>query len=280
MKTSVIKLLEKYHLGELIAWVDIIFITLEIGFIVLCTWLIFKASHQLISNIETQVSNRSQGDDVQRVQTLSRVLRYVTSVGILALSVMIILSTVGVSVAPLIATAGLAGVAIGFGAQTLVKDYFTGFVMLLEDQIRQGDIVEIAGKNGTVEEVTLRYIRLRDYEGIVHFVPNSTITVVTNRTRNFSYAVMDVLISSKQDIADANSALKKIAQTLRNDPILKKMILDDLEIAGVETLSESSVTLRCRLKVMPQYQAHIRREFQGMIKVVFEQENIKSPFVQ
>jgi small conductance mechanosensitive channel len=193
---------------------------------------------------------------------------------------MIILSTVGVSVAPLIATAGLAGVAIGFGAQTLVKDYFTGFVMLLEDQIRQGDIVEIAGKNGTVEEVTLRYIRLRDYEGIVHFVPNSTITVVTNRTRNFSYAVMDVLISHKQDITDANNALKKIAQTLRNDPILKKMILDDLEIAGVETLSESSVTLRCRLKVMPQYQAHIRREFQGMIKVMFEQENIQSPFVQ
>ena len=280
MKTSVIKLLEKYHLSELIAWVDIIFIILEIGFIVLCTWLIFKASHQLISNIETQFSNRSQGDDVQRVQTLSRVLRYVTSVGLLALSAMIILSTVGISVAPLIATAGLAGVAIGFGAQTLVKDYFTGFVMLLEDQIRQGDIVEIAGKNGTVEEVTLRYIRLRDYEGIVHFVPNSAITVVTNRTRNFSYAVMDVLISSKQDIADANSALKKIAQTLRNDPTLKKMILDDLEIAGVEILSESSVTLRCRLKVMPQYQAHIRREFQGMIKVVFEQENIQSPFVQ
>ena len=91
---------------------------------------------------------------------------------------------------------------------------------------------------------------------------------------------MDVLISHKQDITDANNALKKIAQTLRNDPILKKMILDDLEIAGVETLSESSVTLRCRLKVMPQYQAHIRREFQGMIKVVFEQENIQSPFVQ
>lgn len=141
-----------------------------------------------------------------------------------------------------------------------------------------GDVVEIAGKIGAVEEVTLRYIRLRDYEGVVHFVPNNAISVVTNRSRNFLYAVMDVCVAYKTDLTHLNQTLIKVAKEMRDDPRFTSLILDDLEIAGLDNFGESSIVVRCRIKVDTSSQMLIKREFQGRLKLAFEQEEIEIPY--
>ncbi len=278
MKNFITQVLEKYDLLELIGWIDIIFILFEVSIIIFSSWLISRILRRVITSVESRLADRAIGDDIKRIQTLSRVLRYIATVIIVMITLMTVLAGFGVSVAPFLATAGVAGIAVGFGAQSLVKDYFTGFVMLIEDQIRQGDIVDIAGKTGTVEEVTLRYIRLRDYEGVVHFVPNSAISVVTNRTRSFAYSVIDINVSYDENIGRVNEVLQQIAQEMRADPVYSAMILDDLEIAGIEKFADSSITLRSRIKVVAMYQGPIRREFQGRVKVAFERENISIPY--
>jgi small conductance mechanosensitive channel len=278
MKKTVTTLLHKYNLEGLVEWVDLIFVVIEISVVIFIAWLVTRIIRKIISGIEQRVTNRATGDDVKRIQTLSRVLRYIATVIIVVLTVMSVLAGFGVSVAPFLATAGVAGLAVGFGAQSLVKDYFTGFVMLIEDQIRQGDIVEIAGKIGTVEEVTLRYIRLRDYEGVVHFVPNSVITVVTNRTRSFAYSVIDINVAYKENLAHVTEILKQVANEMRLDPAIKDNILGDLEVAGLENFADSSMTIRSRIMVVAQHQGPIRREFQARVKLAFERENIEIPY--
>jgi small conductance mechanosensitive channel len=278
MKSSFAHLLEKYIHEGLAEWIDLIFVIIEIALIILAGWLISRLIRKIITSLEGRFAGRATGDDVKRIQTLSRVLRYIATVIVVLLTLMTALSSFGISIAPFLATAGVAGIAVGFGAQSLVKDYFTGFVMLIEDQIRVGDIVEIANKIGTVEAVTLRYIRLRDYEGIVHFVPNSVITVVTNRTRTFSYSVIDINVDYDEKIPHVTEVLKKVAQDMRQDPILKDQILGDLEVAGLENLADSSMTIRSRMMVIPQFQGAVRREFQARVKTAFDLENIRIPY--
>jgi small conductance mechanosensitive channel len=278
MKKSALLLLEKNGLNALIDWVDLIFVLIEVSIVILVAWALISIIRKVISGIEERVASRASGEDIKRIKTLSRVLRYIATVIVVVLTVMSVLAGFGVSVAPFLATAGVAGLAVGFGAQSLVKDYFTGFVMLIEDQIRQGDIVEIAGKVGTVEEVTLRYIRLRDYEGVVHFVPNSVITVVTNRTRSYAYSVMDISVSYKEDVSRVSEVLKQIAYEMRQDPELKENILEDIEIAGLESFADSAITIRARMMVVAKYQNPIRREFQARVKVAFEREKIVIPY--
>jgi len=278
MKNPFIHFLKKFELEAYVEWLDFIFIILDLTIILIVAWFILRVTKKIILSIEMRMSGNSSRDDAKRIQTLSRVMRYITSVVVFSLTVMTVLSTLGIPVAPLLATAGVAGVAIGFGAQSLVKDYFTGFVMLIENQIRQGDVVEIAGKIGTVEEVTLRYIRLRDYEGVVHFVPNNAITVVTNRSRNFLYAVMDISVAYNTDLAHLNQTLRNVAKEMREDPKFINIILDDLEIAGLDNFGESSIVVRCRIKVDTSSQMLVKREFQGRLKMAFEQEGIEIPF--
>src|SRR5688500_13863270 len=141
----------------------------------------------------------TSSDEVARIETLARVFRNSAGVVIFLVAGMLVLGELGISVAPILATAGVAGIAIGFGAQSLIKDYFNGFFILVEDQIREGDVVEIVGKGGLVEEVTLRFVRLRDAEGHVHIIPNGEIKVVTNRTREFATPVVDVGIAYRDD---------------------------------------------------------------------------------
>jgi small conductance mechanosensitive channel len=280
MKNPIIQFLRKLELDIYVEWLDFIILFLDISIILFLAWLISRLSRRIILGIEGKMTEHTATDDTKRIKTLSRVMRYITSVVIFALSTMTVLSTLGIPVAPLIATAGVAGVAIGFGAQSLVKDFFTGFVILIENQVRQGDRVNIAGKFGSVEEVTLRYIRLRDYEGVVHFVPNSAISVVTNYSRNFIYAVMDVCVAYKTDLNHLNQTLIQVAKAMREDPKFSDLILADLEIAGLDNFGDSSIVVKCRIKVDTNSQLLIKREFQGRLKLAFEQEDIEIPFPQ
>jgi small conductance mechanosensitive channel len=216
-------------------------------------------------------------DELRRIDTVGTAFRYFATVIVVLVAGMLVLGELGISIAPILATAGVAGVAIGFGAQSLIKDYFSGFFLLLEDQIREGDVVEIAGKAGEVEEVTLRYVRLRDAEGSVYFVPNGEIKLVINRTRQFAYAIIDAAIAGHHDVEPALAAMREVGETLRKDPKVGPSILADLEIWGVERWELWGLVLRGRIKVLPREKDTVRREFLKRLVGVFEAHGIKSP---
>jgi small-conductance mechanosensitive channel len=195
-KTFIHHLLAQLGLTQLPPWAEFLISISNVVVILLGAWLLRAIVRRVVRAAHNRLIERQEtADDRRRMETLERVTQYIVTVIVVAITVMLVLSEFGISIAPILATAGVAGLAVGFGAQSLVKDYFTGFVMLIENQIRVGDVVEVAGKAGLVEELTLRYVRLRDYEGAVHFVPNGAIATVTNRSRVFAYAVMDIGIA-------------------------------------------------------------------------------------
>ena len=254
---------------------------LRVALILVVAWLLQMAASRLIHLFRGYMERRTSPDELTRVATLERVFRYTATIVIFIVAGSLILDAIGISIAPILATAGVAGLAIGFGAQSLIKDYFTGFFLLLEDQIRQGDIVEIAGKAGAVEEVTLRYVRLRDGDGYVHFVPNGEIKLVTNRSRGFSRAVIDVGVAYAVDVEQALGVMREVGKALRADPQWSARIADDIEVLGVERLADSAVVLRCQLRVMPpNEQFNVKREFQKRLKKAFDERGIEIPFPQ
>jgi moderate conductance mechanosensitive channel len=254
--------------------------SLRIVLILVVAYVAFRALGRLLKVFQAFALTRAEDnpEELKRISTLSQVFRYIFTVLISIVTIMLILSELGISIAPILATAGVAGVAIGFGAQSLVKDYFTGFILLLENQIRQGDVVEVAGKGGFVEEVTLRFVKLRDYDGNVHFIPNGAISVVTNMSRQFAFSVIDIGVAYKEDVDEVMQIMREVGKELRTDPALKDRILGDIEIAGVDRLGESSITIRCRFKVTALSQWDVRREFYRRIKRAFDERGVEIPF--
>lgn len=217
-------------------------------------------------------------EERKRIETLARVLRHAASLTLIVVAVLVGLNTIGVSIAPILGAAGVAGVAIGFGAQSLVKDFFSGMFLLLENQIRVGDVVEIAGKTGVVEELTLRRTKLRSFDGAVHYVSNGLITTVSNFSTEFAFAVADVSVSYREDLDHVYSVMRATAATLREDETYRASIVDALEIAGVEQLADSAIVVRCRMKTVPAEQWRVRREFLKRLKIAFDREGISIPY--
>jgi small conductance mechanosensitive channel len=189
---------------------------------------------------------------------------------------MLVLNELGVSIAPILATAGVAGIAIAFGAQSLIKDYFNGFFLLLEDQIREGDVVEIMGKAGEVEQITLRYVRLRDGDGFVHFIPNGEIKLVSNRTRTHAFANVDVGVAENADFDAVFAAMRDVGAALRADPEFAAIILGDVEVLGVERWELWGMMVRCRVKVLPHERDGVRREFNRRLALEFQKRGLKT----
>lgn len=252
---------------------------LRIVLIAALAWFAVIFSHRMIRTFRLFISkNLADPEEVKRAATLGRVFRYIASVLIWLVTVTLILSELGISIAPILGAAGVVGVAVGFGAQSLVKDYFTGFFLLLENQIRQGDVIQAGGKAGVVEEITLRFVRMRDYDGNVHFVPNGTITTVTNMTRGHAHAVVDVGVAYRENVDQALEIMRQTGAELRADPAFAAKILEDVEIVGVEAWADSAVVLRCRFKVAPIEQWGVRREYLRRLKHAFDVAGIEIPF--
>jgi len=247
--------------------------------ILLISWALMGAAGRVLRALNVRMTAKNPDlEGRKRIETLMRVIRYIATVVIGAISVMLVLSEVGISIAPILATAGVAGLAVGFGAQSLVKDYFTGFVMILENQIRVGDSVEVGGKTGLVEEVTLRYVRLRDIEGAVHYVPNGVIATVTNRSRGFAFAVIDVGVGYREKLDRVQGIILDVGAELQADREFGPKIVESVQLMGVEQWADSAVVLRCRFKVMPLEQGAVRREFLRRLKNVFDEQGIEIPF--
>lgn len=258
---------------------NVLAVTLRIGAIALAAWIIKRVLHHTVRRLRLKLTDGIEDrESIQRAQTLGRVVRYLISVVVTLVAVMLILSEVGISLAPILGAAGVVGLAVGFGAQSLVKDYFAGFFLLLENQIRQGDVVTLAGHTGLVEEVTLRYVQLRDYGGTVYFVPNGQITTVTNMTRGYGNAVVDVGVAYREDVDEVMALMQRVAAELRLDPSFGPRILQDLEMAGVDQLADSAVVIRARLRCVALEQWDVRREYLRRVKKAFDAAGIEIPF--
>ena len=249
--------------------------------IVAVAWIGTSVLQGLIRRFRVRIAQRlDDAEAVKRAETLGRVFRYLVAVVMSLVAGVLVLSEIGISVAPILGAAGVVGLAIGFGAQSLVKDYFTGFFLLLENQIRQGDVVKLGEHSGLVEEVTLRYVRLRDYDGNVHFVPNGQIGAVVNLSRGYAQAVVDVGVAYREDLDRVMAVMLQVAQELREDDAFRDRILDKFELAGVERWDESAVVLRGRFRVAPLAQWDVRREYLRRLKAAFDEHGIEIPFPQ
>ncbi len=215
-----------------------------------------------------------------QLRTLSPLLRGVVQAVILVFGLMMLLSELGVQIGPLIAGAGVAGIAIGFGAQSLVKDVLTGFFLIIEDIVSVGDTVRIATFKGEVESMTLRTIRLRDFDGSLHIFPYGEAQVIHNETKAFSYAVVDLQISYGSDVDAALAAMAEVGSALQRDQILGSKILADMEVLGVENLKESGLQLRGRIKTRTGADGGITREFNRRIKAEFDKKGINISYPQ
>jgi small-conductance mechanosensitive channel len=243
------------------------------------TWIAQRVATRLIRAFRERIAaGMTDTEQVRRAETLGRVFRYFAAVAITLIGGALVLDECGVSVAPILGAAGVVGVAIGFGAQSLVKDYFTGIFLLVENQIIKGDVVQVADKAGLVEDLTLRYVQLRDYDGNVHFVPNGMITTVTNMSRGFAYAVIDVGIAYREDIDQSLAVMRSTAATLATNPAFGSRIMEEFEIAGVERWDASALVLRGRFKVRPLEQWNVRREYLRRLKIAFDAAGIEIPF--
>jgi small conductance mechanosensitive channel len=260
-------------------WSGSLLIAVRILIIVVVALVAMRVLQRLVRLFRERITRgMDDPEQIKRAQTLGRVFRYLAAVIVTVIAGAEILHELGVSLAPILGAAGVVGLAVGFGAQSLVKDYFTGFFILLENQLRQGDVAEVGGKTGLVEEVTLRYVRLRDYDGHVHFVPNNLITTVTNMGQGYARSVVDAGVAYREDVDQALAVMRDVAAELREDPAFGPKILEDVEMVGVDRWDDSAVILRCRFMVRPLEQWSVRREYLRRLKNRFDAEGIEIPF--
>ncbi len=214
----------------------------------------------------------------KRARTIGSLLRKVVNTTVIAVAVLMALQELDVNIVPVLTGAGIAGLAVGFGAQTLVRDVISGFFLILEDQVRVGDVVSVDGTAGLVEAINLRTIVLRDLAGTVHVIPNGSITRLSNLTKDYSYAVLDVGVAYKEDTDEVVGVLRQVADELAQDPAFAPSILAPLEVLGVDAFGDSQVTIKVRIKTVPLKQWEVGREYRRRIKKAFDARGIEIPF--
>ncbi len=216
----------------------------------------------------------------QRAQTMGALLKSIITGVVVAIFGTMMLSEIGVDIAPIIASAGIIGIALGFGAQSLVKDFLSGVFMILEDQFGVGDIIDVGEATGTVEAVSLRVTRLRDINGTVWYVPNGEILRVGNQSQNWSRTVLDVGVGYGEDLARVRQVLEEIAHDMWDDEDLKGQVIEEPSVWGVQELAADAITMRVVLKTTPGAQWAVAREMRQRIKTRFDYEGIEIPFAQ
>lgn len=235
---------------------------------------------QAISLYLTYILRKADSNNQTRAKTLLPIVRNIIVVVFAVLFGLVLLSELGINVTPLLAGAGVMGVAVGFGAQSIVKDYLAGFTIIFEDLVRVGDVVNMAGVSGSVEKITLRKIQIRDYAGSVYTIPYSEIKVIQNLTKDFSFYVMDISVAYDASIDKVIGVLRSVDEDLRKDENFGFMILEPLEIAGVDKFADSAIVIKARIKTAPIRQWAVGREFNKRMKLAFDKSGIEIPFPQ
>jgi small-conductance mechanosensitive channel len=269
---------------ETIKWQNLVFTSFRIVIILVLGWILGIVVGKLLKNLEGRLIMRGEeegeppSESVKRAETLVRLIRQAVYLAIWITITLVILKEIGVDIAPLLAGAGIAGLAIGFGGQNLVRDVISGFFLILENQVRVGDVAIINGTGGLVEKVNFRTIVLRDLAGVVHVFPNGTITTLSNMTQEWSAYVFEIGVAYKENTDQVIKVLEQILTEMRADPTFGALILEEPEILGVDKFADSAVIIKGRIKTKPIRQWMVGREFLRRVKLVFDEKGIEIPF--
>ena len=243
-----------------------------------CAIAVWEAANAGIEQHLSKLQRDAQTARSARLRTLLPMLRTALLITILVVMGLVVLSEIGVNIAPLLAGAGVLGIAIGFGSQKLVQDVITGLFLLLENTMQVGDVVLLGGLQGVVEHLSIRTIRLRAEDGSVHVIPFSAVTTVTNMTRDFAHAVIEAQVAYKDDYDEVVEVLRGIVTQMRTEPRWQNEIRDDLEVMGLQRFAESAVVIKCRIRCGPFGRWSVMREFNRRMKMRFDEEGIEIPF--
>lgn len=256
-----------------------IFMTLFLMFLVLFVFKFFvKRIRKIMLARTLKAYEENSAEKEKRINTLLDIVKQAGKVIIFAIFIMMILKSFGLDIAPILAGAGILGLAVGFGAQELVRDFISGFFILLENQVRTGDVAIINGTGGLVEHIELRTITLRDLAGVTHVFQNGKINTLANMTKEWSAYVFDIGIAYKENTDEVIKVIKELDEEFRKDENFKKLILEPIEIFGVDKFGDSAVVIKARYKTRPIQQWNVGREFNRRIKFAFDQRNIEIPF--
>lgn len=274
--------IEQYLHG--ISWDSIIATGSRIALILLIAWAAMLFIKKVLKNLEQRLleQGRKEGEPpseaAKRVETLIRLVRQAALVAITVTVGLIVLREMGVDIAPILAGAGIVGLAVGFGAQNLVRDIISGFFFILENQVRVGDVAVVNGTGGLVERVNFRTLVLRDLGGVVHIFPNGTVTTLSNLTNDWSAYVFDIGVAYKENTDQVIAVMKKVGEEMKADPEFGPLMLEEPEIFGVDRFGDSSVVIKGRIKTRPIRQWMVGREYLRRIKLAFDQHRIEIPF--
>lgn len=251
----------------------------------LIRWICFKIIDRVVARaVDGVLPDRFAGVTAprraQRAKTMGDLLKSIVTGIVLAVFGTMALDECGVNIAPIIASAGIVGLAVGFGAQSLVKDFLSGVFMMLEDQYGVGDVIDAGVATGTVEAVSLRVTRLRDLDGTVWYVPNGTILKVGNKSQNWSRAVVDVGVGYGEDLAHVQEVLRDVAHGMWQDERYQEVITEEPQVTGVESMTTEAITVRVLVKTVPLKQWEVARELRQRIKARFDREGISMPIAQ
>jgi small conductance mechanosensitive channel len=267
-----------------ISWESIISTGLRITIILFFAWLGMKILQKILKRLERRLLQQSSdageppSESQKRVETLVRLVKQGAFIALWLTVGLIILKEIGVEIGPILASAGIAGLAIGFGAQNLVRDIISGFFFILENQVRIGDVAIINGTGGLVEQINFRTLVLRDLGGVVHIFPNGTVTTLSNLTNDWSAYVFDIGVAYKENTDRVIEIMETVGKELKNDPVNGKYMLELPEIFGVDKFDNSAVIIKGRIKTKPIRQWQVGREYLRRIKLAFDANNIEIPF--
>lgn len=265
-------------------WQEILGVLLRILVILLLAWAAIRVARLGLNRIENRMIRRAEhegagsGEALKRADTLTKLLRQGVWILILAMAILMVLQEIGVSIAPVLASAGIAGLALGFGAQNLVRDVISGFFLILENQVRVGDVAIVNGTGGSVEELNFRTLVLRDLSGVAHIFPNGGIQTLANMTKGWSAYVFDIGVAYKEDTDRVVDLIRRVVADMREDEEWGAAISEDVEVFGVDKLADSAVVIKGRLRTYPSKQWAVGREFLRRIKRCFDAEGVEIPF--
>ncbi|MGH7340821.1 MAG: mechanosensitive ion channel family protein [Candidatus Rokuibacteriota bacterium] len=257
---------------------------LRILALAVAAYVLIRIGRAAARRLEREMSHGTGLDVLERTkraQTITRILQKSLSMVIAGMAGLMILRELDIDITPVLTGAGIAGLAIGFGAQTLVRDVISGFFLILEDQVRVGDVAVVNGQGGLIEQVNLRTIVLRDEAGTVHIFPNGEVKTLANMSKDFSYYVLTIGLGYDQDVEGAIEAMRAAGETLLNDPEFRPHILDPLEIFGIDAFEPGQLVVKARIKTVPLRQWVVGRELRKRIARVFAERGIAlaRPFV-
>jgi len=251
--------------------------------LVLFLYLLAKRTLRFTTNkiqlrLKAKYEKKAKLEESKRVNTLIGIVKGILNIALAAIFVLIFLQELGIDIAPLLAGAGIIGLAVGFGAQELVRDFIAGFFMLLENQLRVGDIVKINDTRGVVERIELRTITLRDVSGVVHIFQNGKINSLSNMTKGWSGAVFDIGVAYKENTDHVINVMKEVAEDLRGSDDFKHLMLEPMEVFGLDNFGDSAIVIKARIKAVPGKQWFVGREYRKRLKAAFDKVGIEIPF--